>query len=437
MSEHRRVYLTGTIEGTGGRIKQRPEDFLVEEIPAYEACGSGEHVYLFVQKRGVTTLDAVRILAEHFGVSRGAVGYAGLKDARAVTRQVMSVHLPGFHGDVSERFGMIRDERVGVLWVDRHTNKIRPGHLRGNRFSIRIREVEVRSVLSAKRVLDILERVGVPNRFGTQRFGVRGNNHVLGRLLLKGDGEGFVREMMGVGAGGEATRGGPGFSAACERFGKGDMEGALAAMPEWARAERRVLREMARGKDGTRALRAIDRDTRAMYLSAVQGAVFNRVLETRLREGTLATMVAGDLAFKHDSGAVFGVDESLAADAATKERVARMEISPSGPMWGPRMMRAGDRVDAMEIRALEAEGLTLDDLGGERSGIAELMPGVRRPLRVAVVMPEVEGGVDEHGAYVRVAFELARGAYATEVLEEIMKVEVGEGSWDTGEVEGE
>ncbi len=431
MSEPRRAYLTGTIEGTGGRIKQRPEDFLVEEIPAYEPCGSGEHVYLFVQKRGVSTLEVVRIVAEHFGVSRGAVGYAGLKDARGVTRQVLSVHLPGFHGDVSERFGMIRDERVGVLWVDRHTNKIRPGHLKGNRFSIRVREVEVRSVLTAKRVLEVLGRVGVPNRFGTQRFGVRGNNHVLGRLLLKGDGEGFVREMMG----GDSAREGSGFSAACERFGKGDVEGALAAMPEWARVERRVLREMARGKEATRALRAIDRDTRAMYLSAVQGAVFNRVLEGRLREGTLAALKAGDLAFKHDSGAVFGVDEVLASSAETRERVARLEISPSGPMWGPKMMRAGGEVDEVEIRALEAEGLTVDDLGGVSTGMVELMPGVRRPLRVAVMLPEVEGGVDEHGAYVRVAFELARGAYATEVLEEIMKLEVGEGDGDEGEEE--
>ncbi len=435
MSEPRRVYLTGSIEGTGGRIKQRPEDFLVDEIPAYEACGSGEHVYLFVQKRGVSTLEVVRILAEHFGVSRGAVGYAGLKDARAVTRQVLSVHLPGFHGDVGERFGMIRDERVSVLWVDRHTNKIRPGHLKGNRFSIRIREVEVRSVLSAKRVLDVLGRVGVPNRFGVQRFGARGNNHVLGRMLLKGDGEGFVREMMGARSDEDFSRTGSGYSAACERCARGDLEGALAALPEWARVERRVLREMARGKDATRALRTIDRDSRAMYLSAVQGAVFNRVLEARLREGTFAMLKAGDLAFKHDSGAVFGVDESLAMSLETKERVGRLEISPSGPMWGPRMMRAGGEVDRAEIGALEAEGLTLDDLGGDRSGMAELMPGVRRPLRVAVMLPEVEGGVDEHGAYVRVAFELARGAYATEVLEEIMKVEVGEGSGDEGEEE--
>src|SRR5262245_7615155 len=89
------VYLTQDIPGVGGVLRESPEDFFVEELPLYEPCGSGEHIYLFVEKRNMSTVQMIRLLARHFGIGEESVGYAGLKDKRAVTRQVVSIHVPG------------------------------------------------------------------------------------------------------------------------------------------------------------------------------------------------------------------------------------------------------------------------------------------------------------------------------------------------------
>src|SRR5437899_1222977 len=83
--------LTGDFPGIGGSLKQRPEDFFVQEIPLYEPSGQGEHVYCEVQKIGLTTFDAINRIAKALGVSSRDIGYAGMKDARAITRQVFSI----------------------------------------------------------------------------------------------------------------------------------------------------------------------------------------------------------------------------------------------------------------------------------------------------------------------------------------------------------
>ncbi len=88
-------FLTDGIEGIGGILKSRPEDFLVEEIPLYEPSGEGEHLYLMIEKRGLSTFDLLNIVARHFDVQKKSIGYAGLKDKHAITRQMISVHLPG------------------------------------------------------------------------------------------------------------------------------------------------------------------------------------------------------------------------------------------------------------------------------------------------------------------------------------------------------
>lgn len=345
------LFATGSIEGTGGRLRDRPEDFIVEELPLYEPCGEGEHLYLFIEKREMDTPELVDLLAEHFDVRRSAVGVAGRKDRHAVTRQHASVHLPGKHED---DFGAIRDERVTVLWTDRHTNKLRTGHLAANRFNVRIRDVDMSGAVRASSVLRELATRGVPNLFGPQRFGAQRDNHRAGRDLLLG-----------------------------------------------------------------RLRRRMPREKRRFLLNAMQSAIFNDVLLTRIEAGTWCELVEGDLAFVHDSGAVFAVDE---ASGDLRERVESFEISPSGPMWGGSMARATGAAGELESDALASAGLSEDDL--TESNQAELVPGVRRPLRVPLADPDVEGGLDEHGGYVRVAFDLPGGAYATAVLREIMKNEM-------------
>lgn len=350
-----RSFLTADVPPIGGVLRQRPEDFLVDELPLFDPAGEGEHIYLLVQKRELTTPEVVDVLADHFGVPPMAVGYAGLKDKLAVTRQVFSVHAPG---KKPEDFPQLRHERIGVLWTDLHTSKLRLGQLAGNRFSIRIRGVSPTDVRAAKRVLDRLAVVGLPNRFGPQRFGHDGRNHLIGRGMLRGE--------IPVG-------------------------------------------------------RARDQRRTRLMLSAIQSAIFNTVLDRRVISGTLGALRSGDIAVKHANGAAFAVDETTANDPITARRLAGFEISPSGPMWAGRMLRAKNETDIEEIRALEELELRVETLEEFDRRHPKLLRGERRALRVPLGSVEVEGGVDEHGAYVRCAFDLPAGSYATSVLEEVMK----------------
>ena len=158
-----------------------PETFVVEEIAAYEPAGAGEHTFLWIEKRGLTTMDAVRRLARLLGVDARDVGYAGLKDRSAVTRQWVSIPRVD-----PERARLIAEPDLAVLQASRHGNKLRTGHLRGNRFEIVV--VLAASDEAALRArLESLAAGGVPNRFGEQRFGAAGDNAAVGLAILRGE----------------------------------------------------------------------------------------------------------------------------------------------------------------------------------------------------------------------------------------------------------
>ena len=149
-------YLTGHFPGTGGTIKQTPEDFRVEEVPRYLPCGEGEHLYLEVEKRGLTTFEAVTRLAGALGVPERQVGYAGLKDARATTRQWISLA-----GAAPGEAAALEIEGLRILSAGLHRNKLRLGHLAGNRFRIRARGVRPGALEHARDSLHVLQSLGV------------------------------------------------------------------------------------------------------------------------------------------------------------------------------------------------------------------------------------------------------------------------------------
>ena len=263
-------------------IKQRPEDFLVDEQPQYQPVGSGEHIYMLVQKRGLSTMEMVDIIAAHFGVRRMAVGYAGLKDKHAITRQVVSVHVPG---KKIEDFPEVRNDKIGVLWADYHVNKLRPGHLRGNRFSSSIRNVKPTDVVTAHARARQAGEVGVPNRVGEQRFGMLENNHLVGRAIVAGAFEEAVNLLVGP------SSLHPEFNPeARQLFSEGKYAEAVAAYPRGARTEQRVLYQLSRGHDFKRAILSLEEPMLRYYLSAFQSAVFNAVLDGRVAEGSLGTL---------------------------------------------------------------------------------------------------------------------------------------------------
>jgi len=180
--------LTADLAGIGGRIKQEPEDFDVEEIPAYEPSGQGDHLYLWIEKRGMGAEFFVRQIAKRLGIAPGEVGTAGLKDRHAVTRQYVSVP-----AECEPRLADIEGEGVRFLKSTRHGNKLKPGHLRGNRFRILIRDADPSKLSDLNACLERLRQHGLPNYYGPQRFGRDGETALLGQKLLRREG-GFVRQ---------------------------------------------------------------------------------------------------------------------------------------------------------------------------------------------------------------------------------------------------
>ena len=175
------------------RMRSVPEDFRVEELPSFEPSGSGEHLLLTVEKRGMNTAYAARLLAEWAGVQEMAIGYAGLKDRHALTVQRFSVHLPRrMAPDIAllEREGELR-----VLDHHWHSRKLPRGALAGNRFGLLLRDVQGAPDAIDQRLARIAE-AGVPNYFGEQRFGREGDNIAQARSMFAG--RRVRREQRGI-----------------------------------------------------------------------------------------------------------------------------------------------------------------------------------------------------------------------------------------------
>jgi tRNA pseudouridine13 synthase len=160
-----------------------PETFTVEEIPAYAPSGEGTHLFLWIEKRGLTTFDAIARIARALDVAPRDIGYAGLKDRHALTRQQLSV--PGLD---PARALEIAGADLTVKTALPHPHKLRLGHLRGNRFEVTLTgeaTEEERGQLRAR--FTALATTGVPNKFGAQRFGAGGDNAAVGLALLRGE----------------------------------------------------------------------------------------------------------------------------------------------------------------------------------------------------------------------------------------------------------
>lgn len=331
-------YATGKSLRVFGKIRDRPDDFVVDELPAYAPEGHGNHLFVRFQKTALNTQDAVRQLAAALGVDANDAGYAGLKDRNAVTRQWAS-----FFGADPDRARGLDLPAIQVLEAARHPHKIRTGHLRGNRFTILIRDAGAH-VAVAQQVMDELCRRGAPNYYGEQRFGRDHSNVAAARRFVLEDGP--------------APR---------------------------------------------------DRFRRKLLASALQSEVFNRWLAGRLLTDTFEQPLLGDLMRKEDTGGMFVADEIESA----RERMARWEISPTGPMFGAKMRWPEADARKLEEQLCADFGFTEERMARMRA----VLPGTRRVARVRPV--EVCTNVRDGG--IELSFTLPKGAYATVILRELLK----------------
>jgi len=169
-------------------IRTRLDDFVVDELPAYVPAGSGGHAFLHVRKRGLTTLECVARIARALGVPSRDIGFAGMKDRHAVATQYLSVPWPESTDLTPLR--ELRIDDIDVLDVQRHGNKLRTGHLVGNRFRIVLRDIDRDRVSAVVQEIGDLAVRGVPNAFGPQRFGRDGSNPGRAIAWIRGTGRG-------------------------------------------------------------------------------------------------------------------------------------------------------------------------------------------------------------------------------------------------------
>jgi tRNA pseudouridine13 synthase len=242
-------YLTADLEGIGGRIRARPEDFMVEEVALYEPSGSGSHLYVNITKRNQTTRDVQLQLADLFNLRPENIGTAGLKDKHAVTTQTFSILFEKNDVRPDDASELIKDSlNIKLNWAKFHSNKLRAGHLIGNRFKIVIIDIRMPPNQAAERLRRIAETIhlkGLPNYYGEQRTG---------------------------------------------KDGKKVQEG-------WA-----VLH-------GQKTL--TDRWLSKLLISVYKSYLCNRYLAERMRRGLFDRLLLGDIAKKHETGGIFWVNNLL------------------------------------------------------------------------------------------------------------------------------
>lgn len=341
-------YISADLPGIGGQLRASPDHFIVEEVPLYDPIGEGQHLYVNLTKQELTTRDVQKKLASIFKLPNAEVGFAGMKDKYARTTQTFSLNVG--HVDsafVDEAATRITDQLpVTVHWTQLHRNKLKAGHLLGNRFVIRVTELALpvdEALAHAHTIAEHIRAHGLPNFYGPQRLGQQGSNVLRGFELILGQ-----RKMQ-------------------------------------------------------------DRWLRDLLRTSVQSYLCNRYLAERVERGLFDQLLLGDVAKKYDTGGLFEVEDV----AAEQPRYVRKEISFTAPIYGPKMWTTQGDAGAFEDAILAESGLTLDDLHKAH------LTGTRRMGRL--IFDDLR--VQAQEAALEVSFFLPKGAFATTVLREIMKVD--------------
>ena len=398
------TYVTSQ-KGIGGTIRNQYEDFYVEEIPEVIPSGEGPNVYIWIEKLGRTTLDVVLDISRDLHISRKRMGFAGMKDKKALTRQWICIS----NMDSEEQMQQVKD-----------LDKLRMGQLKGNKFKILIRDLDdiEESANIANEVLNELQTTGVPNYFGWQRFGKpRTNTHLVGEALIENDLEKAVGRYIGNPSEEEHEEN----QKARQAYDDGNLEESLKLMGKGMRYEKMMIRELIKDskkgelteKSYKNALYALPKPLQRMFVHAYQSYLFNEAVSNRVAMG-IDKYIPGDI--------IIDNEEHIVYDKAPEEYQQLMdsfEVNPTCPLYGTKVPYAGGAVGEMEENVLKKYNLEKSDFEVPK------MPrlgshGLRRSMRFQVW----DAGAQATDEGVLCEFSINKGSYATAVLREIMKVDV-------------
>lgn len=339
-------------------FKQSKDDFVVTEIPLYEFSGEGEHLIIKFRKKDLNTLDAVRIFSEQLGCKSRDIGYAGLKDKNAMTIQHISVPK-----QTAQRLEKFEHPNIKILETTSHNNKIRIGHLKGNRFFIRLKKVSPMDGKKIESALGQIATLGMPNYFGYQRFGIERNNHIKGKEIIEGARSEKNRKLKQM------------FINAYQS----DL------FNTWL-SRRIELSHMINSFDPKDLIQKIDLPQEELKSIKSQAHFFK--------------IFKGEMMGHYPYGKIFSIDETISEAQKFYER----DRVPTGILPGKRANTSSDFAYTFEKEF-------------------DLKLAVDGTRRYAWIFPNIiDSNYKEEQNWMELNFELPKGSYATTLLEEVLKV---------------
>ncbi len=409
------VFVTKA-KGIGGKIKKEPEDFIVEEVSIYPPPSNGRYVIARVKARNWEMNRLIEKLAHNLKISPNSIGYAGIKDKRAITTQLMSFPV----STEKLRNLSIPDVEIDILY--KSSRPVYSGKLIGNRFHIVIRDVEAGEKEVKEIMREIEELAFMPNFFGIQRFGIaRPITHLVGKYILKND---FERAVMTYVA--HPLKGEDEESYEARKFLEEtkDFEEALKIYPKKLVFERRIIEHLAsHPNEWKEALLKLPRNLVRIFLHAYQSYLFNKILSERIRRGLpINEAIEGDIVILWEKEMVIQSDEGIKVSKSNIEKINRQikkeKCFPSAAIYGYDLLKAGGEMGEIEEEIANREGINEEEF--KMPHMPEFAcRGMRRII--AVPLKNIKWRFDGKNLYL--SFFLPKGCYATSLLREIMKAE--------------
>lgn len=404
-------YYASDTPGIGGRLRSRPEDFIVEEIPLpFSDTDAGPYLICRLKKTNWELQRAVREIAKRLGISHRRIAWAGTKDKNAVTIQLISIY------DLApEAIERVHLKEISLEVVGRSQHPLTLGGLAGNRFDITIRNCIPEDLVARVQAATEAAAAGIPNYYGLQRFGVvRPITHIVGERILRGDYEGAAVTYIGRAYPLETEEA----QWAREQFaGTRDARAALAALPIQMTYERAMANHLVSNPgDYAGALQALPPKLLSLLVSAFQSHLFNCALSRRIDEGMLLTEPEiGDRLLFQDGREDIVTARNMRA-AQLQIRRGRCQIAIFIP--GSKPVAQNGRMDEIMQELMQMWGVDPGDFERASRFVDMRFGGALRPIALSTdLQAEISGDS------VRLGFTLPPGHYATTVCREYMKAD--------------
>jgi tRNA pseudouridine synthase, TruD family len=412
-------FYLSDINGTGGRLKTEPEDFVVKEISKHpDPKPNGKYVIAEVTCRNWETNRLVRLMSRNMGISREKIGFAGTKDKRAITTQLMSFECP------MESLNKINLDDLEIKNAYTGKRSIQIGDLIGNSFDIKVKECDVPKdeigVILNKVVSDIKSTGGFPNYFGVQRFGtIRPITHKVGELIVKGNVEGAVKSYLSDLSFFENEE----TQIARKKMSElEDWSELMHTVPDSLSFEKIMVSHLVEHPDDwVGCIDILPRNLQMMFVHAYQSYLFNMMLSERMRSGMpLNIPTVGDIIIPLDSNKIPLHENPILTTQNNIDLVTRQVKTGKAfitiTLFGSESILSEGEMGEIERKIIGSEDVSEKDF---------IVPGLphcnSKGSRREILCPvnDLSSDIEEDGY--RVRFSLSKGNYATCLMREFMK----------------